>query len=235
MADILDTPYFLEQAAFYYKAEPHQKTAWRVLERSIDSDVLNRFKTAYRTSETPKTKFPLSVPYFYQRDSNTGHSERMCFSSSMAMAMDYLNPQAIQGDDDWYLKQVLKVGDTVSSAAQIATARRLGFPDAEFHMDGTEKDLEDLLDTRIPVPIGILHKGPISSPTGGGHWICLIGYDKDNFYVHDPFGCLDLKNGGYPKAGPTDGKNQRYNRKDLMSRWLIQNKSDGWFVELKVI
>lgn len=224
---------FLERAAEFFCKEPHQIASWRVLEQSIDPDILEQFKTSYKASEPPQTKFPLNVPYFYQRDSRTGHSERMCFSSSMAMAMDYLNPQSIQGDDDWYLKQVLKVGDTVSSTAQITTARRLGFPDAEFHMDGTEKDLVDLLDARIPVPIGILHKGPNTKPTGGGHWICLIGYDAESFHVHDPFGRLDLKNGGYPKAGPTDGKNQRYNRKELMRRWLIQSKSDGWFVQLK--
>lgn len=226
---------FLEQAAKYYNEEPHQKAAWRVLEQSIDPDILEKFKVAYRAVQAPQMKFPLTVPYFYQRDSRTGHSERMCFSSSMAMAMDYLNPQSIQGDDDWYLRQVLKVGDTVSSTAQITTARRLGFPDAEFHMDGTEQALVELLDARVPVPIGILHKGSINSPTGGGHWICLIGYDSSNFYVHDPFGCLDLKNGGYPKAGPTDGKNQKYNRKELMRRWLIQSKSDGWYVQLKDI
>lgn len=227
--------FFLEQAAKFYNEEPHQTAAWRTLEQGLTPAQLEAFKAAYRASQKPQTKFPLAVPYFYQRDSHTGHSERMCFSSSMAMAMDYLNPQAIQGDDDWYLNQVLKVGDTVSSVAQINTARRLGFPDAEFHMNGTEEDLEDLLDARIPVPIGILHKGSLSSPTGGGHWICLIGYDQQYFHVHDPFGRLDLQHGGYPKAGPTDGKNQRYNRKELMRRWLIKSKSDGWFVELKAI
>lgn len=233
---------FLEQAAKYYRSEPHQKAAWRILEQSLDPGVLDSFKAAYRASEAPQSKpsvpaskFPLKVPYFYQRDSRTGHSERMCFSSSMAMAMDYLNPNSIQGDDDWYLREVLKRGDTVSSTAQIATARSLGFTGAEFHMDGTESQLIRLLDASIPVPIGILHKGPISSPTGGGHWICLIGYDSNDFFVHDPFGCLDLIRGGYPKAGPVDGKNQRYYRKNLMKRWLIQSKSDGWYVQLKAV
>jgi len=169
--------------------------------------------------------FPLDVPYFYQRDSKTGHGERMCFSSAMAMAMDYLDPDAIEGDDDWYLRQVLRYGDTVSSSAQLAAAESLGF-DVEFRMDASEADLLEQLDKGIPCPIGILHHGSIDHPSGGGHWICLIGYDDTHFHVQDPFGELSLVSGGYP-AG-LSGENQRYTRKNLMKRWLIANDHDGW-------
>lgn len=156
----------------------------------------------------------------------------MCFSSSMAMALDYLDPDAIEGDDDWYLNIVFKYGDSVSSEAQIAAARSLGFDEAEFRMDGSRENLEELLDFGVPVPIGILHHGSVDRPTGGGHWICLIGYDETHFMVHDPFGELDLINGGYPKTGPTDGKNQRYSKKNLMKRWNIASDKDGWYVSL---
>lgn len=177
--------------------------------------------------------FPLDVPYFYQRDSKTGHGERSCFSSAMAMALDYVDPDAIAGDDDWYLNHVFKYGDTVSSAAQVAAAESLGF-DVEFHTSGTEQDLLDQLDKGIPVPVGILHKGSVDRPTGGGHWITLIGYDEKYFHVHDPFGELDLVGGGYPKAGPTDGKDQLYTRKNLLKRWLIDGSgADGWWIEIK--
>lgn len=180
-------------------------------------------------AEDEPFSFPLDVPYFYQRDSRTGHGERMCFSSSMAMAMEYLDENAIQGDDDWYLHEVFKYGDSVSSDAQLAAARSLGF-EVDFHMNGTEQDLLNQLDEGIPVPVGILHHGSIDRPTGGGHWVCLIGYDEKYFHVHDPFGELSLVSGGYPKHGPTDGKNQRYTRKNLMKRWLIANDHDGWYM-----
>jgi len=180
-------------------------------------------------AEEEAVEFPLDVPYFYQRDSRTGHGERMCFSSSMAMALDYLRPEVIDGDDDWYLGIVHYFGDTTSSDAQVKAARSLGY-DVSFHMDGREQDLVDLLDAGIPVPIGILHKGGIGSPSGGGHWITLIGYDEKYFHVNDPFGELDLINGGYPKAGPTDGRDQRYTRKNLMKRWLIASDHDGWYM-----
>ena len=176
--------------------------------------------------------FPLDVPYFYQLDSKTGHGERMCFSSSMAMALDYINPEAIEGDDDWYLNEVFKFGDSVSSSAQVAAAQSLGFS-AEFRMNGAEDLLLEILDSDTPVPIGILHHGFVDQPSGGGHWVCLIGYDEKYFHVHDPFGELSLVSGGYSKTGPTDGKFQKYTRKNLMKRWLIANDHDGWLVDLR--
>ena len=99
------------------------------------------------SEEEEEVTFPLDVPYYTQLDSEVwGQAERSCFSSAMAMALDYINPDAIQGDDDWYLQQVLKNGDTVSSTAQIETAQQLGFA-AEFRMDGTEAELLKILDS----------------------------------------------------------------------------------------
>jgi hypothetical protein len=232
--------YFLEKAATYYTAEAHQTAAWRELEHLLDGDVLEAFKKAYRGNKeeapvevvkSPIIDEVLEVPYFYQRDSKTGHGERMCFSSSMAMALDYMDPEAIDGDDDWYLGIVQYFGDTTSSTAQIKAARSLGY-DASFHMDGRQQDLEKLLDDGVPVPIGVLHKGSVDHPTGGGHWICLVGHNDTEFIVHDPFGEMNLIGGGYIKTGPTDGKFIRYSKKNLMKRWNIANDHDGWFVKV---
>jgi hypothetical protein len=232
--------YFLEKAATYYTAEAHQTAAWRELEHLLDGDVLEAFKRAYRGSKeeapvevakSPIVDEVLEVPYFYQRDSRTGHGERMCFSSSMAMALDYMDPEAIDGDDDWYLGIVQYFGDTTSSTAQIKAARSLGY-DASFHMDGRQQDLEKLLDDGVPVPIGVLHKGHVDHPTGGGHWVCLVGHNDTEFIVHDPFGDMDLVGGGYIKTGPTDGKFIRYSKKNLMKRWNIANDHDGWYVRI---
>lgn len=232
LAEPVSEPGFLEKAALYYQEEKHQRDAWRALEAELDADVLEAFKSAYRGSQSApvaiKDRFPLDVPYFYQRDNLSGQGERSCFSSAMAMAMDYLDPDAIEGDDNWYLNEVFKFGDTVSVSAQIAAAESLGFS-VSFKYDASEQDLVEQLDKGIPVPIGILHKGSIDlGPSGGGHYVCLIGVDEKYFHVHDPYGNLDLINGGYPQAGPTDGKNQRYTRKNLMKRWLIANDHDGW-------
>ena len=227
----------LKSAAKWYSEQPHQNAAWDALEASLTQEQLGKFATAYRSSNRPpqpvakpKPAFPLAVPYYYQRDSKTGHGERSCQSSAIAMCIEYFDPSLIKDDDD-YLRLVLIYGDTVSQSAHKKALDSLGVKN-QFSTSGTESELIRILDLGCPVPIGILHKGSIQNPTGGGHYVTLIGYDNKNFHVHDPFGELDLVNGGYPKAGPTDGKNQRYSRLNLMKRWLINSKSDGWYWNL---
>lgn len=210
-----------------FKGLDHQVTALRELQASLSKEQHAAFTKKWRSVAVPqKPKFPLDVPYFYQRDSKTGHGERMCQSSAIAMRIKQIDPKLI-GDDDSYIKIVHRYGDTVSQSAHQKALAHLGLK-ATFAQNGTEKRLHELLDSGIAVPIGILHKGSISNPTGGGHWITLIGHTDTHFYCHDPFGELDLLNGGYPLTGPTDGKCQLYSKKNLMKRWLIASKSDGW-------
>ena len=219
----------LKNAAKNYKGLPHQDNAWDLFQKSLTLEQLNAFRDNYRANSSV-SRFPLDVPYFYQRDSKTGHGERSCQSSAIAMAIDYIKPHLIQ-DDDEYLNIVLRYGDTVAQSAQAKALDYLNVK-AQFYTNGSENNLIKLLDKNVPVPIGILHKGSISSPSGGGHYITVIGYDEKYFYVHDPFGELDLINGGYPKAGPTDGKCKKYTRSNLMMRWLVQNANDGWYWDL---
>lgn len=218
----------LLDAAKNFKGLPHQIEAFRLLNSSLSESQQIAFTRTWRQADQidSSQKFPLKVPYFYQRDSKTGNGERMCQSSSIAMRIEQIDPNII-GDDDSYLHIVQRFGDTVSQSAHQKALDYLGLKH-EFRQNGTEKLLCDLLDQGIAVPVGVLHKGNISKPTGGGHWIVLIGYDATHFYVHDPFGEMDLINGGYVKTGPIDGKNCHYSRKNLMKRWLIQSKSDGW-------
>lgn len=225
------SPINLTDAARWYAGLPHQNRAWETLQSALSQDLLYKFSIDYRSTVEPgKTKFPLNVPYFYQRDSKTGHGERSCQSSAIAMAIKYLQPKVIK-DDDEYLDIVFRYGDTVSQAAHNKALDHLGIAH-KFSTNGSSKDLIRILDLGYPVPIGILHKGSINDPSGGGHWITLIGYDSEYFNVHDPFGELDLINGGYQMAGPTDGKQQKYSKKNLLKRWLISSDSDGWYWDL---
>lgn len=216
----------LKDAAKWYNEQPHQIVAWDQLQASLTKSQLDQFTLNYR-KEPVKSRFPLNVPYFYQRDSKTGHGERSCQSSAIAMVLKYLDPSLIKDDDD-YLNTVFRFGDTVSQAAQKQALDYLHIKN-KFMTNGSEQDLIRILDLGYPVPIGILHKGNIQNPSGGGHYITLIGYDDEYFYVNDPFGELDLVNGGYPMAGPTDGRCKKYTRKNLMKRWLINSNTDGWY------
>lgn len=186
------------------------------------------WQIAYTGSARPNESAPdsriLTVKYFPQRDSATTHAHRMCFSSSCAMAADYIKPAAIQvaeQEDDYYMKNyVFRHGDTTEASAQIAALRDLGIK-ATFRQNLDEKDIKALIDKNIPVPLGILHHGHVSAPRGGGHWVCLIGYDDkaQQYIVHDPYGELDLTNGGY--YGSTNGSRMRYSYKNFNRRWMV--------------
>jgi hypothetical protein len=82
------------------------------------------------------------------------------------------------------------------------------------------------------VPLGVLHKGSVSNPTGGGHWLTVVGItaDKTKLWVHDPFGQMDLVNGGYVD---TNGKYQLYSKKNLGPRWMVEGEASGWSIVAK--
>ena len=172
------------------------------------------------------SKLILEVPYYSQRD-NTKDPMRTCFSSSCAMLLKFLKPNSITGDDQ-YIRTVFKYGDTTSSSAQLLALEEYGVK-ADFSQNGGWSSIDSQLTRGIPIPIGILHKGPVTNPTGGGHWIVIIGRNEDNtaYVVHDPFGDLDLVNGGYLSS---DGAFKVYSKKNLGPRWLVESQSSGWFV-----
>lgn len=191
--------------------------------------------TARPNQSAPGSRI-LAVKYFPQRDSATTHAHRMCFSSSCAMAADYLKPAAIQvaeQEDDYYMKNyVFKYGDTTSAIAQVKALRELGIM-AEFRQNLSPQAIFSQIDKNIPVPIGFLHHGPVSAPRGGGHWVCVIGYDNNSgeYIVHDPYGEIDIINGGY--YGSTNGASRRYGYKNLNRRWMVSASGasapgNGW-------
>jgi GH24 family phage-related lysozyme (muramidase) len=176
----------------------------------------------------PKTN-PLSVPYYSQRDSSTQHALRMCFSSSCAMLLETLRPGTLKGPngDDAYLNRVLQYGDTTDSASQISALQSFGVKAGMTHT-ANWSTITQQIDRGIPVPIGILHKGPVTAPVGGGHWICVIGYtDDEAVIVHDPFGDLDLVSGNYSSNA---GAKLRYSKRNLGPRWMVEGANTGWAI-----
>ena len=175
----------------------------------------------------PNKEINLSVPYYSQRD-NYKDPMRTCYSSSCAMMLSGLDPEAIAIDDE-YIKVVYSYGDTTEASSQIKALKDFGIV-ASFVQTGSWSDIESLLSKNIPVPIGILHKGPVTAPTGGGHWICCKGItaDRKSIIVHDPFGDLDLVEGTYIS---TNGKDKLYSKKNLGPRWMVTGDKSGWFIK----
>ena len=146
------------------------------------------------------------------------------------MLLATLDPDAIDSDDE-YIKEVYKFGDTTEAAAQLKALKHFGV-DAQFVQNADWGLVESQLKQGIPVPMGVLHKGPVTRPSGGGHWICCVGVteDKTKLWVHDPFGEMDLVNGNY--VG-TDGKYRLYSKKNLGPRFLVEGFKSGWIILAK--
>ena len=189
----------------------------------------------------PKDNGIIKLPVRYQCQVDSEYmggreALRMCFSSSCAMLLDYLNEDALRGfdgqSDDYYLETLNKLGyDSTDAAGQIATLKHFGL-DATFRTNGTIDDLRRLLKKDIPVPCGILHHGHVSNPTGGGHWMCVVGIDElaEQVICHDPYGELDVVNGLYCATDCVSGQFVRYSIKNWKARWEVVG-GDGWYVE----
>ncbi len=157
----------------------------------------------------------------------------MCFSSTCAMAVKYLLPNALKGSnaDDDYLRTVLKYGDTTSSTSQIKACQQYGVF-ATFYQKGTRQDLLNELKAGYPVATGILHKGHVSNPVGGGHWMLLIGDTGEHGVFHDPYGEMDNVNGGYVTIG-SGGKDISYSWTNWLKRWEVEGKGTGWYMTFR--
>jgi hypothetical protein len=175
----------------------------------------------------PKEKI-LKVAYEYQLgpdDGATGY--RQCFSSSCAMVARYYGK--ISGDYE-YNKLRARFGDTTDPKAQIAALKALGLP-ATFEMDGTVEELENEISNGHPVPVGWLHKGPVSNPSGTGHWSVVVGFTPTHFIHNDSYGEANLVSGGY--VSHKGGAGVAYSRKNWLPRWLIEGDDTGWFLKVR--
>jgi hypothetical protein len=226
-----DTKKFFDFAVYADTANPKHRAAYddlyaaiQKLDPNLLTDDANWVKI-YRTK--PPTPPVLAVPYFSQRD-NYRDASRTCFSSSCAMLVECLKPGTLPGakGDDKYVEQVFKRGDSTDASVQVQTLKHFGIS-ASFKTNGTLGTLDALLSQGIPVPIGILHHGPASAPSGGGHWLTVVGKSGEDYIVNDPWGEINHSNGTYPS---TDGKLKKYSKALLDSRWTVASSNDGWYI-----
>lgn len=185
-----------------------------------------------KTGSTVPVPERLDVPYYLQHDSLTDQGARMCRTSSYAMALKFLKPGALTGSsnaDDEYLARVRLYGDTTETWPQLKAMAHFGIP-SSYRQNLDWNDLDEQLRAGKPIPIGHVHNGHVSHPTGGGHWIIVIGKKGSSYLVHDPAGEADLENGGFVRGG--SGKAVLYSRKNLGPRWMKEGPGTGWGVLL---
>ena len=172
---------------------------------------------------------PLQVPWYQQMDSaDRTQAARMCFSSSCAMLLQYLKPGTLTGPngDDQYLRRLQQYGDTTDPTAQIRTLSSYGIR-AKFTKVATWRTVEDQIAKGIPVPCGFLHRGPVTAPSGSGHWLIVVGHTPTHLIVHDPFGMADLVT-GKTLTGPA--RFAQYSRQHFGPRWMVEGPNTGWAI-----
>jgi hypothetical protein len=228
-----DSNKFLDFVRYADLSNPKHKAAFEDFYAKVDNldsglmtDEANWVRI-YRTE--PKVGDVLNVPYYSQRD-NYRDSARTCFSSSCAMLCKFLKPNSIKGDDD-YIRYVFSIGDTTDATVQVQTLKHFGIT-SRFATNLTFATLDSMLSQGIPVPVGILHKGPSTAPSGGGHWIIVIGKVNDAkapggcwYICNDPWGEIDNATGTYPS---TNGNRVKYSKNLLKVRWTVEGDGSGW-------
>jgi len=222
----LDSKKFIDFVKFFDESNPKHVAAFQDFYSkvdSIDSSLMTdeaNWVRIYRTNLKPSGI--LNVPYYSQRD-NYRDASRTCFSSSCAMLCKFLKPNSISGDND-YIQEVFKRGDTTDAAVQVQTLKHFGIG-SRFATNLTFSTLDSQLAQGIPVPLGILHHGPSSAPSGSGHWIIVIGREGDNYIVNDPWGEIDNATGNYIN---TNGNRLNYSKNLLKARWTVEGDGSGW-------
>ena len=226
----------LEPFFRWYAQEPNQMEAIQLLQSAMPDSLLKsdaawikRYREQPIVDEETKERL-LDVQYMWQQD-NGPEGWRQCQTSSIAMCLKFLGVDGINDDVD-YLRIVQMFGDTTLQSSHIQALKSLGVK-ARFRTDGGKQDLINRIKAGYPVPIGILHHGHVSAPSGGGHYIVVIGVDETHAICHDPFGELSLVNGTWDAQGEQDGKLIRYSWTNLLPRWDLNNGTkDGWYWEI---
>jgi len=227
-----------------YRSQPQQIAAIKLLHTAIASleggqmilDGQAPWAKEFSKLPTPLKSKPLplqpaagtvslALPFFDQ--TNDGPDGwRHCQSSSVAMNLAFLGVAGIKDDLD-YLKVVQRHGDTTQQPAHTAALKELKAPGRFITSCSVERAKAEL-DQGFGLAFGILHHGPVTAPNGGGHYIAIRGYDATGWLVHDPYGELDLTNGGWSHQGQGSGRNQHYSYANTNPRWLAEGPSSGW-------
>lgn len=220
----------LADAARWDQQLPHQLAAWNELQESLTAEQLQRFAETFRAgppaSEVRRITNPLTAVPFHPQLDNGPEGWRQCQASALAMCLGYLKTPGISDDLD-YLRVVNRYGDTTQQQTHALALQALGVR-ARFRQNMTAGQLKAEIKAGLPVAVGILHRGPVSKPTGGGHYVVVYGFDETGWRVHDPYGELDLINGGWVKEGGLYGMALHYSYRNLNPRWLVEGDGSGW-------
>ena len=215
----------------HFRGTPHQLAAIKEFEDSLPEELLREDAAWFEAWKASGIAQQTHVPYFHQLDNKSGRGYRECFSSSLAMIAAFYGK--VKTDDE-YNRIRERFGDTTSITAQIQTLRSLGLH-AEFRQDADGSLVEAELAAGRPIALGFLHHGdmsrgepPMCDSYGCGHWLVAVGFNRDDWTVHDPRGLPDIEKGGH--SGRYGGKNAKVSRQAFKQRWEVEGSGTGWVI-----
>lgn len=230
-----------ENAAEYDRGLPHQRNAWRYLQKNTPLEVQKEFTRLFRLGQASDgdalcgASRKLIVAYESQHDNRSGQGWRECFSSSCAAIARFHG--RISSDDEYNIVRQ-RYGDTTDAQAQVRALEALGLK-AVFRTDGTPELLKREILGGFPAAVGWAHKGPLHAPVGGGHWSVVTGFTERHSIHSDPNGEADIINGGY--VNHTRGDGVAYTWANWRMRWEIVGSpalwrfkpGNGWIVTVR--
>lgn len=163
----------------------------------------------------------LKVPYYSQRD-NLEQPSRTCSSSTHAMLLNYLKPESVASDDEYFTRFIGTWENSTNWDFHTTALEKFGIQSV-YRQNLDFEHLYRSLELGYPVAIGVLHKGTLTTPDGG-HVLLIVGMNKAKgiFYANDPWG------NGFDYSD-TNGEGVEYPiNPSLMNRWLADGESSGW-------
>lgn len=161
------------------------------------------------------------LKYYSQRD-NRDDWWRQCNSSTHAMLLNYLKPDSVASDDEYYQDYVAPFGNTTDWTIHTKALKKFGI-ESVFRTDLDFDDLDRSLELGFPVPIGVYHKGTINNiDLHSGHVLLIVGKQEDTYIAYDPWG------NGFSYEDH-NGKGVEYPASpSLERRWLTDGERTGW-------
>ncbi len=211
----------------FFRGTPHQLAAVKQLEESLPQGVLDEDAEWFEAWKASGIEQQIWAPYYHQLDNESGYGVRECFSSSAAMVSAFHKRVS---SDDAYIQIRKAYGDTTSVEAQITTLKSLGL-DAEFVQNADATLVEEELMAGRPVMVAWLHRGDLLQghpPMGLGHWSVMVGFNRDEWIMHDPMGYPLIERGGHDTR--KSGEYVRVSRPAFHQRWQVNGPFSGWAI-----
>ena len=213
---------------------PHQKRSVRNLYKRIigaDQSIMREqedWRVGFSTPDQPLISNPLNIPYFWQQD-NGPDGWRECQGSCIAMGLAFKQVPGIKDDLD-YVRITRRQGASRYRSTHVNALAAMGFSNYVWRENWSAEEIQQEIRQGNVICAGIYHHGHVSAPTGSGHFINLIGFDEANrqWIVHDPYGELDLVNGGWASRSATAGRRVRYSFRNLNPRLFHPGPKNGW-------